>query len=383
MPKHFDVIVIGVGGMGAATCWQLARRGVRVLGLEQHEIGHDLGSSGGVSRIVRCGYYEDTNYVPLAARAFEYWEELAALTVEPLWHRCGCLFLGPASEHVVAATANALSQHDLEHEILDHADLKRRYPQFRLPADYAGVFEVKAGAVMAARAVELMVQQAHKHGAEIIGSQQVIDLSESGSRISVRTEQAEYFAERVVVTAGPWTKSLLPSMASHLEVTRQCVFWFQPKKPELFNEEIFPAWICEESSGDYWYGMPLLAGQPGIKLAPHVQGSRTDPNHVERRLGDEEVEQAKKILAARLPDGVGPFLSYKTCLYTNSPDEHFIIDWDKKIPGLCFACGFSGHGFKFTPLIGEVLADLAQHGQTKQPIDFLLSGRLAKSSSDE
>ncbi len=376
MSKQFDVIVIGIGGMGAATCWHLARRGVRVLGLEQHEIGHDLGSSGGVSRIVRCGYYEDPDYVPLAVRAFEYWEELAASTTDSLWKKCGGLFLGPSSGQVVAATAHSLAKHDLAYAMLEHSDLRRQFPQFRLPSDYAGVFEEKAGAILAGRAVEVMVHEALKHGGEIIGGQRVTELSQAGSSICVQTNHDAYFTDRVVVTAGPWTKTLVTKMAPHLTVTRQSVFWFWPKKPELFTDEVFPIWICEEPSGDQWYGTPCLPGRPGIKVAPHVPGKATHPDQVDRTLDEAELSAAKHILKNRIPDGSGSFLSYKTCLYSSSPDENFIIDWDDQIPGVCFACGFSGHGFKFAPVIGEALADLAQFGQTKQPIGFLAANRL-------
>jgi sarcosine oxidase len=371
MNSHFDVIVVGVGGMGSATCYELARRGVRVLGLEQFSIAHDRGSSHGHTRMIRLAYYEHADYVPLLRRAYEKWREIEANSGEKILHITGGIYAGPRDGELVPQSANAARQHGIEHETLNRAQIAERFPQLRLPEDFIGLFEPAAGFVRPELAVSTFAKHATLAGAEIHANESVSAWSSKSGAIEVITEVATYTADRIVFTAGPWTAKLVRDLGIPLVVTRQVLGWVQPSERALFTPDRFACWAIEQPDGSLYYGAPLNEFEPGLKIAHHKPGSPTDPDHVSRDITPADKFAVQQIVADVLPGAAGAITELRVCLYTNSPDSHFILGEHPTDPRVLLACGFSGHGFKFASVIGEVMADLATTGATRLPIEFL------------
>ncbi|MBV9848182.1 MAG: N-methyl-L-tryptophan oxidase [Armatimonadetes bacterium] len=377
MSNSYDVIVVGVGAMGAAACRHLARRGVRVLGLEQFGIPHALGSSHGSSRLFRMAYFEHPDYVPLLQRAYALWRELEAESGQTLLPLTGGLYIGPPGSELVSGSLASARRHALPHEALDRAQLAARFPQFHLPDGYEAIYERQAGFVRPELAVAVMAERALRDGAELHGHEPVIAWQEDGNGVTAETAQAVYKAERLVFCGGAWSGRLVRDLGVALTVTRQVMAWVWPRRPDLFAPDRFPTWAIANEDGTLHYGVPLLPDVPGVKIAHHGRGVPTDPDAVAHQALPGDEEDFRPALRRFLPDADGPTLSLRVCLYTNSPDGHFIIDHHPRHPRVTLACGFSGHGFKFAPVIGEALADLAQQGTTTLPIGFLRLGRFA------
>jgi sarcosine oxidase len=381
MAQSYDVIIVGLGAMGSAAAFHLARRGLRVLGLEQFDIPHTRGSSHGQSRMIRLAYYEHPDYVPLLRRAYELWDELSSLSGQRLLHRTGGVYMGPAAGHVVPGALRAARQHNLSHEPLTHADLARRYPMFQLPDDYTGVFEPEAGFLLPERCVAAHAEQALRNGADLHAHEPVLDWTASPTGVTVRTPGATYHAKRLIFCSGAWTARLLRDLSVPLAVTRQVMGWVWPKEPDHFSLGRFPVWGIEQPDGSLAYGFPMLphSDAPGLKLARHAPGTTTDPDTISRDITPADRHEIDDILARYLPSAVGPSLSLRTCMYTNSPDGHFLLDRHPLHPRVLLAAGFSGHGFKFASVIGQILADLATgNGQTDLPAGFLSLARFLR-----
>ncbi|MFM9994573.1 MAG: N-methyl-L-tryptophan oxidase [Phycisphaerales bacterium] len=371
-----DVIVIGVGTMGAAACLELARRGVRVLGLEQFGVPHTLGSHHGHSRMFRMSYYEHPDYVPLLKRAYEGWKALERDAGVRLFHETGALYLGRADRALIRGSLESARTHGLAHEALDRAALERRFPQFRPPPGFLGVFEPRAGFVVPEASVGVIADQAMRLGAEIHGHEPVESWRVEPSGCVVRTAKDEYRADRLVFCGGAWSSRLMTDLGVPLAVTRQVQGWVQPRVPDSFTEGRFPCWALENPDGSLYYGFPMMPTSPGLKIARHARGEPFDPDSMDRRARPGDERDFLGALECLSPEAAGPVVSIGVCLYTNSPDSHFIIDRHPKHERVALACGFSGHGFKFAPVIGEVLADLACAGRTEWPIGFLGLSRL-------
>jgi sarcosine oxidase len=358
--QRFDVIVAGVGAMGSATVAQLARRGVHVLGLERSSVPNDLGSSGGVNRIIRLAYAEDPRYVPLLRRAYTAWRELEERSGERILVITGGVDAGTPESETVTGSLESCRVHDLPHEILDARELNRRYPGFVLPGGMVGVAQPDAGFVFSERAIAIYAGLAIDDGAEIHGNERVVGWEPGGNGVIVRTTHGEYRAGRLVLSAGAWMGSLMPPLASLFVPERQVLLWTQPHHPDRFRVGTFPVFILEAPEGRF-YGFPM-AGIPGFKIGRyHHLGEVVDPDMLDRTAIDAEDEEALRAgIRAYLPDADGPTLSFKTCLFTNTPDEHFVIDRYPDVPQVIVASPCSGHGFKFASVIGEILADLAQ-----------------------
>jgi len=372
--QRYDVIVIGVGAMGSAACWQLARRGVRVLGLEQFDVPHGLGSSGGHSRLIRLAYYEHADYVPLLRRAYELWDEIEADSAQKVLHITGGIYMGRPHEPFVAESLKAAQRHDLPHEMLDRPAITARFPQFQLPADFAAFFENKAGLLLSEKAVAAHAEAAMRHGAEIHGRETVLDWSADNFGITVTTDKHTYSAGHVIFTAGAWTSRLVEQLGVKLKVTRQVMGWTWPRTPELvpsFALGTLPCWAVQNDDGSLHYGMPMLPDVPGVKVAHHFHGPVTDIATMDRMPQPSDEDDFRGAIQRYLPGADGPLLSMRVCLYTCSPDSHFIVDHLPGRKNVTIACGFSGHGFKFASVMGEALADLATRGRTALPIEFL------------
>jgi sarcosine oxidase len=372
----YDAIVIGVGTMGSAACDALARRGARVLGLEQFDVPHAMGSHHGQSRMFRMAYFEHADYVPLLKRAFDLWQELERRSGVKLFHVTGGVYIGAADGELVRGSMEAAALHSLEHESLSRAELRKRWPQFAVPEDWTAFYEPTAGFVVPELAVGVMARLAIEAGAEIRGREAVKGWRRRGDVYEVETESATYAAKRLVLTCGAWTSRVVGELGVKLAVTRQVLAWIWPRGHERYALGAFPCWAIE-TEGGVDYGFPMLPWHPGLKAARHVKGVVTDPDSVDRRVTLDDEANARKAFG-HLDGAGGPLLSSVVCLYTNSPDSHFIIDRHPSEPGVTVACGFSGHGFKFAPVVGEVLADLALDGRTQHRIQFLGLNRFTK-----
>jgi sarcosine oxidase len=376
--ESFDVIVIGVGGMGSAACYHLARRGVRVLGLEQFDIPHTRGSSHGHTRMIRTAYFEHPDYVPLLRRAWELWKRTEEESLVQVLHPTGGLYLGPREGELVGGSLRASQLHNLPYELLEPRDLRSQYPQFQVPDEWVGLYEYQAGFLNPELAISVHADLAMRHGADIRGNEPVLKWETSDRGASVTTTKGTYSAGELVFCGGAWSDKLVADLGVPLVVTRQVLGWVQPRRRDYFRLGALPVWATDNGDGTIYYGFPLIPESPGLKLAHHGRGTPTDPDTVDRnpRPGDEET--FRPALRQFLPDADGPVISMRICLYTNSPDGHFIVDRPPSHPHVTIACGFSGHGFKFCSVIGEALADLATKGMSELPIGFLGLERFAR-----
>lgn len=375
MAAQYDVIVIGMGGMGSAAAYHLARRGQRVLGLEQFDIPHNMGSSHGLTRIIRLAYAEDPSYVPLLRRAFALWRETEQKFGEQLLYVTGALDISREDANTFKGSLQSCEEHHLPHEILDAKTIMARYPAYQLPNDMLAVYQPDGGFVLSERGIVAHVMLAQALGAEIHAREAVQGWEPTANGVRVRTTQGTYEAARLVITAGAWANKLIEPLAGNLAVPeRQVLAWLQPQKPDLFALGNFPVFILEDDEGDY-YGFPLHH-VPGFKFGKmHHRLENVDPNTVDRECYPEDEALLRDFAAQYFPQGSGPTMAMRACMFTNTPDFHFILDAHPQHPQVVFAAGFSGHGYKFTPVIGEIMADLAIHGETAHPIEFLRLGR--------
>jgi sarcosine oxidase len=369
--NNFDVIVVGVGSMGSAACYQLARRGARVLGLERFDIPNNTGSAGGFSRMIRLAYFEHPDYVPLLRRSYTLWDELAAELKKDVIHITSGLMIGPPGAKVLEGSLQSVRQHELPHELLDAAEAMKRFPQFTLPEDYRVLHDHKAGLVLPERAVAGYSELAMRRGAELHGQEAVVSWEPSGRSVVVRTTKAIYSASKVIFCGGAWTDKLVRDLGVPLTVTRQPLVWVWPKSPDLFALGKFPVWILEHRDGSNHYGFPMLPDNPGFKLASHKRSSPTEIETLDRTVHESDEQAVRGVLRDFIPAADGPLLSVRVCMYTNSPDHQFIIDRHPAHENVFVACGFSGHGFKCASGIGQVLAELALDGKPSLPIEFL------------
>jgi len=375
----YDVIVAGLGGMGSAAAYHLAGRGNHVLGLERHTPAHDKGSSHGQSRIIRLAYSEDPAYVPLVLRAYELWERLERETGEDLMTLTGGLMIGPPGTKVFEGSKESAERYDLPYEILDAAELRRRYPVFEPTPDTVALFEEKAGFLRPEASVKAHLDRAASLGADLRFGEEILGWEPTDSGVLVETASGTYDAERLVVSAGAWAPKLLADLGLPLEVTRQLLFWFDPKGGiEPFLPDRFPIFIWEPEDGNSFYAIPAHDGpEGGVKVAFfRADGKRVDPETIDREVHDEEVEFIRSYIARYVPELDGDLLYAKTCMYTNTPDEHFVISTHPHHPQVAIAAGFSGHGYKFCSVVGEILADLVAQGETPHPIDLFSPARL-------
>jgi sarcosine oxidase len=374
--ERATVIVIGLGIMGSATAWALARRGVRVVGLEQYAPFHALGSSHGKTRIIREAYFESPEYVPLVQRAYELWDELGERTGRRLLRVTGGVSIGRLDSPFIVGARESAQRHGLAHELLDAQEARKRFPVLALPDDFVALVEGRAGILFAEECWRAFCEDAVRHGAELRFGVRVDGFVPDGEGMTVETESGRLRADRVVVTAGPWSATLLADLGLPLEVRRVLVVHVQPDDPTRFRPEVLPIFIMDVPEGEY-YGFPFLPDQ-GVKFGRHDDGEVCTPESVRRTVTDDEVRWMTGVLERYLPGAAREVVMTVTCLYTMTPDSHFVIDRHPEWPQVVFAAGFSGHGFKFASVMGEALADLALEGASRLPIGFLSFRRLAK-----
>ncbi len=367
MPS-FDVAIIGLGVMGSAALAALARRGRRVVGIDRFAPGHDRGSSHGTTRVIRLGYFEHPSYVPLVRAAYPLWRELEARSGRSLLTITGILEIGAPESDLVAGTLRSSRLHGLPHEILDAPSLMKRFPAFRLPDDFVGVFQPEGGFVRAEPTVAALQELASRGGAELIRNERVLAVRPHRHGVRVTTSHGDVRAGCAIVAAGPWLKSLLPQLPVLIRVTRQVLGWFDPADHarHRFAAERFPVFLLQNRDGVF-YGFP--ADADGVKVAKHHHlDEAVDPDHYNRTVSATDEAVIRIALKAHLPEADGRLAAAQTCLYTMTPDGDFILDRLPGCPQIIVAAPCSGHGFKFAPVIGEILADLATAGRTEHDI---------------
>jgi sarcosine oxidase len=361
----YDVIVLGAGGMGGAALYHLARRGARVLGVEQFTIPHDHGSSHGISRIIRLAYWEHPDYVPLVRRAYDLWRDLERTTGESLLTVTGSVDGGRPGSRPIDGALAACRANGLEHELLDAAALARRFPGYRLPLDHVAVFQPDGGFLDAERCVVAHVEAARALGATVHTDEQATGWTAAGGRVRVVTTRGVYEAGALVIAAGAWLPRLLPAVARSITVERQVVMWTRPLRPELFTADRFPVFYIDTPHGAF-YGFPDDPSR-GFKIGKyHHRRELTDPDEVDRTCSPEDEATLREGIVHYFPDANGPAAATSVCLFTNTPDEHFVIDRVPDRPEVVVAGGFSGHGFKFCSVVGEMAADLVLDSSSRR-----------------
>ncbi len=382
---HYQTIVIGLGSMGAATTYYLAQRGVKVLGLEQFALVHENGSHTGQSRIIRQAYAEHPDYVPLLRRAYENWSKFEKLTGEKLINRAGLAYFGPPQMPFIQGVKTSAQAHHIPVEQYTHHTGQAKFPWVNLPDTYHVVWEPDAGYVIPENTIALYAQQAQKLGATLYEHETVQRWQLKGNQVEVISDKNRYTTEKLIITAGAYAGRLLPHLEQPLQVTRQWLTWVQPNQTSTLDE--LPCWIFEVPGVDgIYYGFPEIktpwlsskATQvSGFKIAHHTPGQALTveqlPTTLDQAAVVQEQRKLRDFIQAYIPALQGEFVAIKQCLYTYSMDGHFMIDY---LPNtnrrVVVAAGFSGHGFKFVPALGEVLANLAlDDPETDALIDFL------------
>jgi len=378
MASRSDVIVVGLGGMGSAVAAHLARRGVRVVGFEQFDKVHDRGSSHGHSRIIRQAYFEDPAYVPLVLRAYELWAELGrTMGVSTLVETTGALMVGPPTSELVTGSLRSAEQWGLDHEMLDAAALRRRFPTFAPTAGMVAFYEPAAGVLVPEEAVAGHLRMAEEAGAELRFSEPVTGWAadRSGEGVTVTTAAGVARADQLVICPGAWAPDVLGDVGVPFTIERRVQFWFRPVDghSEAFLPGRHPVWIWDDGDG-LPYGVPAV-GRPDVKVAWHRRGRPCTPETLDRTVAETEINEIAEAVRHLVPQMVGESVGSTVCMYTNTPDQHFVIGRHPRHPQVAVASPCSGHGFKFAPVIGEIVADLVTTGATAHPIGLFDPGR--------
>ncbi len=377
MSRGYDVVVAGLGAIGSAALAELAARGKRVLGIDRFAPPHDLGSSHGRSRIIREAYFEDPRYVPLVQRAYERWAELERESGRTLWLRTGGLMIGPRGGALVAGALRSAETHGLPHETLSAERARAEYPAMNVPDDAIVVREPRAGVLFPEACVAAHLDRARTRGADIELGAPVLAWRDDGAGVAVTTARGTARASRLLLAAGAWLGALAPDLAPLLTVTRQPLFWFEAAAhPERFAPDRFPIYIWEDEPGRFIYGFPDLGD--GIKAARHHEGEVVEPDRVRREVSAAEVETMRAALARHVPDAAGRLREAAVCLYTNTRDQHFIVDAHPAHPQVLIASPCSGHGFKFASALGETLSDLLTGVTPRFDLELFRIARFAR-----
>src|SRR5262245_49254312 len=365
--SSFDVVVCGLGVMGSAALRELSRRGLRALGIDRFAPGHDRGSSHGATRIIRLDYFEHPSYVPLLRRAYELWHELEQSSGQKLIHITGIVEIGAPDSTLISGILASIRQHSLHHELLCVDDLTRRFPAFRLPSHYQAVVQPDGGFLAAEPSIRAMLALAKEAGAEIRTGETIRTIEPNSTGVRITTDQTHIDAGAAVIAVGPWISSMMPNLRAPLRVTRQVMAWFAPGTPEPFQLGRFPVFLLESRHGIH-YGFPL-DGDGLVKIAKHHHCDETvDPETCNRTISIADESLVRAALVHHLPGANGRLARAATCLYTVAPDGDFIIDHLPGLPHVLIASPCSGHGFKFAPVIGEVLADLVTKREQRHEI---------------
>ncbi|MCI0331787.1 MAG: N-methyl-L-tryptophan oxidase [Planctomycetes bacterium] len=368
--NRYDAIVLGAGGIGSAALYHLARRGVHVVGIDRFNPPHDRGSSHGQTRVIRQAYFEHPDYVPLLVESYRGWRELEHVANRKLFDHVGLIQAGPADGVVVPGVSRAAAMHGLAVEQLTAGEVRRRWPGLSVPDELCGVFEPNAGYLLVEDCVRAHLDAASAASAQLLIETEVASWTADSREVRVRTSRGNISADRLIITAGAWAGRLLADLNVPLTVRRKSLFWFATDSAEYDVSRGFPVYLFELPTGVF-YGFPKL-DERGVKFAEHSGGRIVvNPLEVDRSIDPDEQHRLVNVLATHLPGVSSNVTDHSVCLYTMSPDENFIVDRHPYHANVVFAAGLSGHGFKFAPVLGKTLADLALDDGTDLPIQFL------------
>lgn len=377
MSKSYDAIVVGLGGVGSAAAFALAKRGQRVVGIDQFSPPHNRGSSHGETRIIRKSYFEHPSYVPLLCRAYDLWRELESRTGKRLYHATGLLEIGPANGVVIPGVLASAAQFDLPIEQMTMSEARVLYPALQGDDSWSVILEKDAGYLNVEACVQAQLRCAAELGAELVMDQKVVGWASDGKGVSVRTRDQVYRADKLILTAGPWASELLSQFHLPLTVLHKHLYWYEPNDNAYCEEDGFPCFFYETPAG-HFYGFPKRDAL-GLKIARHSGGETADSEidgvH-QRNHADQSAVEA--FLGAQLPLVSLRMTHWAGCYYTMTPDEHFIIDTLPNLPQVTIVAGLSGHGFKFTSVLGELAADLATDQCISTNLSFLQLSRFRK-----
>ena len=368
MTTTFDVAIAGLGVMGSASAHCLADRKQRVIAFDRFDPPHDRGSSHGESRIIREAYFEHPVYVPMVQRAYELWSELERHSGTLLYTRTGGVMIGAPQSAMVTGALRSAREHGLAHEVLAAPELRARFPAFVVPDGMIGVLEPRAGVLFAERCLRAQLDLAQAAGAEVHANEPVLRWEPRGDSVRVFTAGGTHDARWLVVCAGAWLDTLFPDLDLPLVVERQTLYWFDPATPsDAFDPRHCPIHLWQFDDGQFFYGFPNLGN--GVKVARHHRGISVAIDHVEREVSPHEVTDIRSLVRRFVPGAEGTLRKSAVCLYTNTRDEHFWIDAHPAHPHVLIVSPCSGHGFKFAPVIGEIVADWV----AERPLRFDLS----------
>ena len=374
--EKFDCIVIGLGGMGSASLFELQKLGLHVLGLEQFSIPHEKGSSHGLSRIIRLAYFEHPSYIPLLKKSYIRWEELEDQSNEELFIKTGSIDASLPNDSIFKGSLKSCIDYQLDHEVLEGPLLKKMFPGYELPKNFKAVYQPDGGILIPEKCITTFSNIARRKGAIIKEGEKVLALEKDPYGVKVITDQSSYISKQAVLTTGAWTSELLPEFKSLLTPVRQVMGWFQPKSEENFLKEVFPVFNLGIEEG-HFYGFPSL-DKTGIKIGKWQHRHEVaSPDNLRTEIDQKDEEVLRDCLFKCFPKANGKLLNAKACMFTNTPDENFLIHQDPKLP-LLSASGFSGHGFKFCSVIGEIVGQLVTNGKTDHNIDLFSVDRFRR-----
>lgn len=363
--------------MGSSAAFHLASRGLRVLGLDRFRPPHPEGSSHGESRVIREAYWEDPIYVPLVRRAYELWADLEKASGKNLFQQTGALFMGVPDGVMVPGCRRTAAAHNIRHRNLSVAEVRREFPQFRPTDDMIAFYEYRAGTLAPEACVEEHLRAAAKAGAELRYNEPLTAWSRDREGITLTTSEATYHADRAVFATGAWMGATLSELALPLTVERQVLFWFEPKIPRSeVQPDRFPIYAFEPVREKLWYGFPDLGR--GCKLALHHQGEATTPESLRKTVEQTEINAMRELVGKYLPAFNGKLLRTEVCMYTNTPDFNYVIDFHPKDERIVVLSPCSGHGFKYASVVGEIAADLFTKGKSRFDLGLFKTSRFAK-----
>lgn len=374
----YDAIVAGLGGMGSSVAAHAAERGLRVLGLEQFDRAHDRGSSSGESRIIRKAYFEDPAYVPLLHHAYARWHALEAATGRAVYHQTGVLLAGsPHHASVHNARASAV-MHAIPYEELDATEIVRRYPRLAPRPGEIAIFEPEAGLIVPEAAIAGYLEVAERSGADLRFATPLREwrTTARGTVVVATAGGATFEARRLAICMGPWFEALAREIGIPLVVERRVQHWFAPAGDDYGPAGLPTFLIDRDDQPSRMYGFPDLG--TGVKAAFHSLGAATHADDLDRVVHDDDIAPLRAALAAWIPGAAGPYRRGKVCMYSLTPDEHFVLGLHPDEPNVVLAGGFSGHGFKFASAIGDIVTDLLIDGATRHPIGFLSPHRFRR-----
>ncbi len=372
----FDCIVIGLGGMGSAALFELKKRGLKVLGIEQFTIPHEKGSSHGLSRIIRLAYFEHPSYIPLLKRSYVKWKELENQSKEELLIKTGSIDASLPHDPIFKGSLKSCLDYKLDHDVIDGMNLKEKFPGYDLPKNFKAVHQPDGGILLPEKCITAFAMIAKKEGAIIKENEKVLAVEKDPYGIKVTTNQKSYLAKHAVVASGAWTGELLPELNKLLTPVRQVMGWFYPEREEEFTKEAFPVFNLGVKEG-HFYGFPSLE-KTGLKIGKwQHRHEKTAPDNLRTEIDSKDEEVLRDCLKTYFPNANGKLLNAKACMFTNTPDEHFLIHQDTEKP-LLSASGFSGHGFKFCSVIGEIIGQLITKGKTDYNIDLFSMSRFRR-----